>query len=554
VRSRALSPGVDATPSLPPPAMRLAALLLLAAPAQTQGVTLSLERIVAPGQGILQPVDVHAIPAGAVGAGDLVVAERQGLVKVVEDGLVRAEPYADLRGLVETQGDVGLRAIQFHPDHAVNGEVFVWYDADNGTAGVDGVLARMTLDGGPIPRLDPASYAEVLRVTQDGRSHGGGAIHFDQTGMLCLAIGDGHPGGDPSCRAQDPSNLLGTMIRIDVDGGTPYAVPPDNPFVGVPGYAPEVLHFGLRHPWKWSFDRLTGSTWIADVGEYVAEEVNHVPPGVTGLNFGWSVLEGSDCFAAPCPGGIATSCLDATLTAPVFEYGHALGCSVTGGAVYRGALIPELAGRYVFTDFCSKRIWTTEYDPQTQGHSTFQHPINTYPAGSSLVLAATVGTDANGELLFPDYTDGEIYRLAPRIAVSQVCTGAVNNTGSRASLSLVGGTSLGQGTLRFQVTNVPPFALGVLFLGPETVSVPLGNGVLCVGPGATGLVRVEYSVSSGTGLLLHEPSVSSGPLAMTMGLVNVGTTSYFQSWYRDVNGPLGQNTNLSSAISVRFRP
>lgn len=536
--------------------MTLAALLLAAAsaPAAPQTIPLALERVVAPGQGLAQPVDIHAIPAGAIGAGDLVVLERTGRIKVIEDGVVRPELFADLSSQITVQGDVGLRALQFHPDYAANGEVFVWFDAANGTAGVDGVLVRMTLDGGPIPRLDAGSITEILRVPQDGRSHGGGAIHFDPSGMLCLAIGDGHPGGDPSCRAQDPSNLLGTMIRIDVDGGTPYAIPPDNPFVATAGFAPEVLHYGLRHPWKWCFDPVDGATWIADVGELVKEEVDYVPPGTQGRNFGWSVLEGSDCFAAPCPGGIATDCMDGTLTAPVFEYGHSLGCSITGGAVYRGGLIPGLEGRFIFSDFCSKRIWSTERNAQTQSFTTRLHGVATYPQGSYLSLAVTVGVDGDGELLFPDYVDGEIYRLAPADASMPICDGAPNNTGARAELDLIGSPSLAQDDLRFEVTSAPPFALGVLFIGPDVVSVPLGNGTLCVGPGATGLVRVDYRVSGLSGTMLHEPSVASGPLASTMGLVNIGTTSFFQTWYRDINGPLGQNTNLSSAISVRFRP
>ncbi|MEL6906541.1 MAG: PQQ-dependent sugar dehydrogenase, partial [Planctomycetota bacterium] len=426
------------------------------------------------------------------------------------------------------------------------------YDANNGTAGVDGVLARLERSSTDPFQLDLSTYIELMRVPQAGRSHGGGTLEFDASGMLVMGIGDGQPGGDPGCTAQDPSNVLGAMLRIDVDGGFPYAIPPDNPFVGVPGHAPEILHFGLRHPWKWDIDEVDGSMWIADVGQAVAEEIDYVPPGAMGLNFGWSVLEGTDCFAhsSGCPGGVETDCASPALTPPAFEYGHGLGFSVTGGAVYRGSLMPEVFGRYFFTDFCSKRIWSIERG--SGGFTTYEHPIVRYPNGAILTLAATCGLDADGELILPDFVDGELYRLAPMGAVEPVCDGMPNRTGNPALLSFTGSTSYAASDVRLRVDQAPPLSLSVLFYGFDEGSQPLGNGVLCVAPNPGPLVRVDYRLSDAQGVIQYD--VESDDDAFLFGGVTVGTTCVFQSWYRDVSGPLGFDTNTSGAVSVRFRP
>ena len=533
----------------------LSSLLLLSlVPSQGLGTPFALERIHGPDPQLVEATDVNVPAPGSPGDDCLFIAERTGRILVLEDGVVRAQPFVDLGAQVEISGDVGLRSFQFHPNYAANGQVFVCYDANNGSSGVDTVLARLTRLASDPYVLDAASFSEILRVPQDGRSHGGGALRFDASGMLILGIGDGQPGGDPFCRAQDPSNFLGSMLRIDVDGAAPYGIPDDNPFVGVAGYAPETLHFGLRNPWKWDIDDVTGSMWIADVGQFMNEEVNHIPAGTVGLNFGWSVLEGTDCFAHPhfCPSGIAVDCDDSSLTPPVFEYDRSLGCSVTGATVYRGAMIPELDGRYLFTDFCSKRVWSTAYDAQSGTYSTVEHPITRIPDNSILTLSATCGQDGDGEILFLDFDDGEIYRLVPRDGVNHVCDGLPNRTGVPADLSFLGSDSFEADDLRFEVTAAPPLALSVLFFGFSEQSVPLGNGRICVGAGSSQLARVDHRVSDVSGLIRHE--FDTGHPSFVLGGVTPGTTCYFQSWYRDVGGPLGAATNLSSALSIRFRP
>ncbi|MEM8712226.1 MAG: PQQ-dependent sugar dehydrogenase, partial [Planctomycetota bacterium] len=286
-------------------------------------VAIALERVIDSGAGLIQPVDLQARP----GDSRLYVAERGGLVRIVSSGAVSPVPFADLTDDVAVDGDTGLRALAFPPDHASTGHVFLWFDtAPPGVNSessppdrVDGVLIRMTVATDDPDRVDPTTREEILRVPQDGISHGGGRIAFDGGGRLLLGIGDGTPGGDPMCRAQDRSNLQGTILRIDVSGDLPYSVPSDNPFVGMPDVRPEILHFGLRHPWKWCVDPATDDLWIADVGEVHREEVNFVPAGAAGLNFGWPAYEGTQCFTGEgCvdrPG-----CEEPGLTAPVFEY------------------------------------------------------------------------------------------------------------------------------------------------------------------------------------------------------------------------------------------
>lgn len=509
---------------------------------------IALERVVIPTAGLVQPVDIQSRP------GDLrfFVAERGGKVKIVDQGFPSSVPFADLSALVDVDGDTGLRAFAFAPDHPVTGHVFLWYDAENGTDGVDGVLVRMTTLVGNPDRLDPASLVEILRVPQDGTSHGGGHIGFDSAGRLLLGIGDGKPGGDPMCRAQDRSNLLGSMIRIDVSGALPYTIPADNPFVGVPGVRPEILHFGLRHPWKWCLDPSNGDLWIADVGEGQREEVDYIPGGGAGLNFGWPAVEGTVCFTGD---GCAArpSCTDPSFTAPVFDYAHGLGCSITGGCVAESTSVLDLNGAFVFTDFCSHRIWSAR--PDGAGSvNVIEHGVSTYPSGANLTLPTTFGVDGHGELLIADYVDGEIYRVAPAESFTAICNGMPNVAGGGAGMWASGTSSLTRNELVLNVSGTAPYTLGILFYGPSITSVPAGNGLRCVDGGGLSLFRAGVRVASGTGTMNFAVDLQSQPFSAGMSQVQAGSTWVFQTWYRDIGGPLGASTNFSGAIAARFRP
>ncbi|QDV09496.1 Soluble aldose sugar dehydrogenase YliI precursor [Planctomycetes bacterium Poly30] len=509
---------------------------------------IALERVVVPSAGIVQPVDIQSRP----GDSRFFVAERNGRVKIVVDGTPLGLPFADLSARVAVNGDTGLRSFAFAPDHPASGHVFLWYDAENGTDGVDGVLVRMTTMVGNEDRLDPASLVEVLRVPQDGKSHGGGHIGFDPEGRLLLGIGDGKPGGDPMCRAQDRSNLLGTMIRIDVSGALPYTIPADNPFIGMAGVRPEILHYGLRHPWKWCVDSSNGDLWIADVGEVQREEVDYIPAGGAGLNFGWPAVEGSTCFTGDgC--AVHPDCTEPTFTAPVFEYNHGMGCSITGGRVAESTSVPDLNGAFVFTDFCSHRIWSARSDG-AGSVNVIEHGVTVYPSGANLTLPVTFGIDGQGELLIADYVDGEIYRVAPADSLLAICDGMPNVAGPGASMTPAGSTILSRNDLVLNIAGTAPYTLGILFYGPGATSVPAGNGMRCVDPGGLSLFRAGVRVASGSGTMSFALDLESHPFNAGLSHVQAGSTWVFQAWYRDIGGPLGASTNFSGAIAARFRP
>lgn len=248
----------------------------------------------------------------------------------------------DLSARVQDSGESGLLGLAFHPQFASNGRLYVYY---TGGAPLTSYLSRF------VRRSDGSFHASdeeiLLTVAQPFSNHNGGQLAFGPDGYLYLALGDGGGSGDPFGNGQNLNTLLGKILRLDVDGAAPYAIPPDNPFAGGGG-RPEVWAYGLRNPWRFSFDRATGELWAGDVGEQDYEEVDVI---VRGGNYGWAIMEGAHCYNSP-------SCNTTGLIRPVFEYTHNDGCSVTGGYVYRGSTVPALQGRYVFTDFCSAQVWT----------------------------------------------------------------------------------------------------------------------------------------------------------------------------------------------------
>lgn len=284
------------------------------------------------------------------GSGRLFLVEQEGRVFILEDGSELASPFLDLRLEVGAQGnEQGLLSMAFAPDYASSGYFYVWY-TDNGG---DTVLARYRVGSDP-NRADPGSAQVVLEVAQPFSNHNGGRLQFGPDGMLYLGLGDGGSGFDPQGNGQFGGSLLGKLIRIDVDpsNGT-YAIPPDNPFANTDEVLDEVWALGLRNPWRISFDALTGDLYIADVGQQQLEEVNVQPAGSAGgENYGWVVMEGSQCVMAGCD--------QSGLTLPAYEYGRDDGCAITGGEVYRGQAYPNLFGTYLFSDFCSGTIWGME--------------------------------------------------------------------------------------------------------------------------------------------------------------------------------------------------
>ncbi len=330
------------------------------------------------------------------------VMERDGRVQVFDNapGVASRATFVDIANRVSTTGEGGLLGLAFHPDFAANGEVFLSYTRP----GLVSVIARFrSLDGGVT--LDPNNPDIIIEIDQDFANHNGGSIAFGADGYLYIGLGDGGSGGDPNDRAQDTTNLLGNMLRLDVDGGVPYAIPATNPNSGNASCpanhssvtdCPEIFAWGFRNPWRWSFDTATGQLWLGDVGQGSWEEVDIVQ---LGGNYGWDCREGANNFNSS-----AASCATVTgLIDPVAEYSHAEGNSITGGFVYRGTEVPALAGQYVFGDYGSGRIWRLVDDGQ--GGYDREELLDT-----SFGLASFAQDNA-GEIYALDIFSGRIYKL-----------------------------------------------------------------------------------------------------------------------------------------------
>jgi uncharacterized repeat protein (TIGR01451 family) len=348
--------------------------------------------------GLERPVQVtHA----GDGSGRLFVVEQPGRIRVIQSGSVLGTPFLDLTGLVDYGGERGLLGLAFHPDYANNGYFYVNYTNTDG----DTVVARYSVSSNP-NRANAGSATTILTIAQPYSNHNGGQILFGpQDGYLYIGMGDGGSGGDPLNSGQDIDTLLGAMLRIDVDAGTPYGIPPDNPYVGKPG-RDEIWAIGLRNPWRFSFDRATGDLYIGDVGQNTWEEISHQASTTSGgVNYGWRCREGSHTYSTSPP------CNDpswlAGLTDPIAEYSHSEGRSITGGFVYRGALYPDLTGRYFYADFVQGKIWSIY--KKTSNPDTWSTPE--MELDTSLNIAA-FGEDEQGELYVADWGGGTIRRLA----------------------------------------------------------------------------------------------------------------------------------------------
>lgn len=357
--------------------------------------------------GLSDPVWAGAPP----GDERLFILEQGGDARIFKDGLLLPTPFLSVA--VSGGSEQGLLGMDFHPGFESNGFVYVNYTQPDG----DTIVSRFTVDALNPDIVDPASEFVLFEQDQPFSNHNGGDIAFGPDGYLYIGFGDGGSANDPFCNAQDLSTWLGKMLRIDVDGGSPYAVPSDNPFVGTAGALPEIWHLGLRNPWRWSFDALTGDTYIGDVGQNVIEEISFGAAGVGGLNFGWKIMEGNNCFSTlACPGGIP-ACMDPVLTDPIQELVHT-GFSgplaIIGGFVYRGCAIPDLAGTYFYADFNDDKIRSIRYDPMTGVTDFMDRTSELAPGGGlSIKSPSAFGEDGFGELLIVDYDGGEVFKIVP---------------------------------------------------------------------------------------------------------------------------------------------
>lgn len=409
--------------------------------------------------GLVLPVGMAA-PRGV--SERLWVLEQSGLVHIVQDGGLLPTPFLDLSSTVLASGEQGLLDLAFHPQYGSNGRLFVTYNDLDG----DIVLEEWAVDPFDPDVALAGSGQRLLEIPKPFPQHNGGALVFGLDGTLHMSTGDGGGGGDPLNLAASLDSLLGKVLRLDVDGAAPYAVPADNPFVGVPGALPEIWASGLRNPWRMGLDIVTGDLYLGDVGQELREEVDVIPAGVGGLDFGWRCLEGTLCTnAAGCVG-----CPAPTSTPPVHEYAHgADGCAIIGGHVYRGVALPEFAGRYFFADYCVGKVWSLLVE---DGVATDlrEHTTELTPAGGFLGLISSFGRDGRGELYTLSLFPGELRRIvrAPPVAdcdgdgtpdADEIAAGApdVNANGVPDSCELVLSAS----------PLIPGDVLDIEFLGAE---------------------------------------------------------------------------------------
>ena len=436
---------------------------------------LRAERIIT---GLTLPIYVTA-PAGDTGR--IFIIEQRvsttGRIRIynLNTGTLNATPYLSISPL-STGSEQGLLGLAFHPNFMQNGYFYVNYTepAVSGVSAGSTVIARYRATGGDPNALtaDPASRQIVLRIPQPDANHNGGWMDFGPDGHLYIATGDGGCFNDTTCASPNPpsafphvaggnaqslTNLLGKILRIDVDGpdnipgnadddGFPadpdrhYVVPANNPYVGVAGAQPEIFAHGLRNPWRCAFDRLTGDFWIADVGQDQREEINFVPAGtLSGRNFGWRCMEGTRCTSLS-----GCTCNAGTLTLPIAEYRHSgsagpitmTGCSITGGYVYRGSAIPCFQGNYIFADFCTPQIWSFALSGTTVVNAVNRTSELTVTGTPVIANIATFGEDAMGELYVTNRTNGAVFKIVARDPSD------CNGNGIADSCDLASGTSL----------------------------------------------------------------------------------------------------------------
>jgi glucose/arabinose dehydrogenase len=359
--------------------------------------------------GLTSPVFVtHA----GDGSGRLFVVEKAGTIRIVKNGQLLSTPFLDISARVGNEGEAGMLSVAFPPNYAETGYFYVYYNhkedlvgpepIDQGrNEGHDTVVARFHVTANP-DVAEPASEQPILVRNQPYLNHNGGLIAFGPDGNLYIGLGDGGGSGDPQNQAQNAETILGKLLRVTVGATGTYTVPEDNPFATTAGARPEIWHYGLRNPWRWSFDRATGDLLIGDVGEGKLEEIDYVAAGQGGLNFGWRCKEAGAIFNddPPCTG---------TLTDPIAAYGRDVGRSVTGGYVYSGRAYPTLRGTYFFADFVTGRIWS-----MTRDGLHWTTPAEELDTGYNI---SSFGEDEAGELYVVDI-NGAIYRLtttAPKL-------------------------------------------------------------------------------------------------------------------------------------------
>jgi uncharacterized repeat protein (TIGR01451 family) len=476
---------------------------------------------------------VHLTHAGD-GSGRLFVVEQEGRIRIIENGSLLGASFLDISNLVLDGGERGLLSVAFDPDYETNGTFYVNYTADAG--GGDTVIARYVVADPAADVANVVSVTPILVIDQPQDNHNGGQIQFGvNDDYLYIGMGDGGASNDqgtghaPEGNGQTPGALLGKLLRIDVRGVPTYTIPPSNPFTQTVGFRPEIWARGLRNPWRFSFDRMTGDAFIGDVGQGDWEEIDYQPASSGGgENYGWRIMEGNHCFNP------SSGCNMSGLVLPVAEYNHGLGCSVTGGYVYRGSDYPWLSGVYFYADYCSGRIWSLEQTSPGVWASVERR--------NESFNISSFGEGEDGELYVLGHSNGRVYKLTSTAAVdlsasTKSPSAPAPLTGEvvtyTISLRNVGGAFANTvrltDTLPAGMTYVPG-SLAASLGSPDDSAAPTltWNGVMSNAP----LVTVTYAVTiteTLTQTLTNIAAIHPGfaaPFTRTASVVVNGLTLY----------------------------
>jgi len=516
-----------------------AAAALLALCASSQGQEL-----------LLEPVASSFDTATSVCAppGDterLFVTTKGGVIHIIRDGAILPTPFLDISTSMSAYE--GILSMVFHPDYSTNGRFFLVYNDTLDQSHLTEFLVSSDPD-----LADPSSGTELLTpFQQPGHVHNWNCLKFGPDGMLYVGTGDGggyHGLPADSSSSQDLSNTQGKILRLDVDAPAPY-IPADNPFVGQPNVAEEIWVYGLRQPWRFGFDSITGDMFIGDVGQTTREELDFVPGGSGGgLNFGWACREGTVCNSlsgCSCPN--STSYVE-----PVLEYGHGGGlCCIIGGEVYRGQAMPSLHGTYFYADYCSARVWSLRYDGATMTEHQERSLEFVTADGTPLTTINSFGVDAEGELLVIGNFPSAVFRVipAPTCGTSNFCVTSPNSVGAGALITSAGTTSFASNDFQLEVNDLVPGQFALCYYGANDIQVPFMDGYRCIG-GQTRRINPPV-LASVTGFLRREIDLGN---QSGSNQITPGSTWHFQAWYRDPNGPGGSGANLSDALTATFCP
>ncbi|MEZ5965723.1 MAG: PQQ-dependent sugar dehydrogenase [Planctomycetota bacterium] len=498
----------------------VACLLLGTAAAQPR---LSVVRVAT---GLSRPVFVTTPP------GDLdrlfVIEQHTGLVRVIKRGTLLPTPFLNVFPRILTGSERGLLGLAFDPLYATNGYFYLSYTrAGDGAS----ILERFRVSSSNPDVADLSSGTVGFGpVTQPFSNHNGGCINFGPDGYLYFGLGDGGSAGDPSCNAQNPASHLGKMLRLDTQT-MPFSAPASNPFVGNTAYRPEIWSLGWRNPWRWGFDRETGELFVGDVGQNSLEELDYEPAASGGRNYGWKVMEGTNCYSTAACTATVPACNSAALIRPFHTLPTASYCSIIGGYVYRGCNIPQLRGLYFFGDYCSGSVWSLLY-----ANGTFTNLVSRNAELGALGAISSFGEDARGELYICGLGAGVLYKIvaADGGPGTDLGFGLIGSNNETPLFEICGRLEAGV-SADFILRRAPASVPAVLAVSTTNNPTPILGGTLV--PVPPQLLLPASTDASGSASLTVPGGVGPGILYAQWLMVDVG---------------LPQSIGFSNAMRITF--